>query len=1539
MKGTYKKISAAVMSVMTIVSLLMNLIVFPVSADTEQVILATDFSDGIIPGNIFSTYTWGSTEGMSVINEGSDGSECLKYTPQGDGEGGGKTDDTFFFPANLDAMASALRDDWRDAEITIAFDMKFAPGGTGDVYAGLKMCKSWTRDFGSPGDPVVGQSLDNKITPGAWTSLSTTFKVSDYYATESGLCVYFTYWQQSSANPEYWIDNVKISMKDLGGAPAPQPGAPVTVWEEDFEASASVPSELMSISGSNLSTDSGKNGRGLKLTSTSTWDNVIIKLSELAEETDWLYKDITITYDYKVEFAASAATQFDWGIRAATDYVFNESTPGYAIPHLAAPWTADTPAVPKGAWTSMTATFNLVDTLGKAAVDAGLANNGVQIFFDTRGIDAGALQYFDNFKITIEGEPDPTAPVTIWEEDFESSGSVPTAAITSVSGGNLSIGSGKSGNGLKLDNQEKWESAVVKLSELTGETDWLYKEITLTYDYKVEFSTADATFNWGIRAATNYTFNDSKPYLAVPWTTATPAVNKGEWTSMTATFNLVDVLGKTDLDAALVSGGVQMFFSVWEIDVGALQYFDNFKITVEGEPDPNVPVTIWEEDFEENLFLPDTVVTTTEGWSKYDNLSVTAGSGKDGGNGLKYVRSEDWHRGVVLEMDPMNSDTSWLYKDITFSYDYKMESTNTDSAYNYADYAVGVTVGHDFDDWKPETAAKWCIRGWEEPGVPKGTWKTITTTFNLVDLMGKAAIDAALASGDGIQIYLISWPEKKMDMQQYYDNFKVVGILGSVTPEPPEPGPETTIWEEDFEASASVPAEITSVSGGNLSVDSGKSGSGLKLSYQNNWDCTVIKLDELSDDISWLYEDITLTYDFKVEFASSSDTMFNWGIKTATSFGFNDWEPQNNVKWLAQAWTEATPAVNKGEWTSMSVTFNLVDVLGKDVIDAALASNGVQITLHAWEVNTGASQHFDNFKIIGTYGDTTPDDPGDGGDTIDPADPTDAVLPDGHVPLWKQDFTGTADLPSIITTINGDRGVTLSKNSGALKFKPDNDWDGVVLRLSEMYRTDTKWLYGDISIAYNYRVDSDAANVEWGIRTTVASQYTPGTPGNDGQYVTDVAARGNQMPTGAWQTVTLTFNLVDLLGKSVVDEALANGGGIQIFINAYPNGTGTLQYFDNFTVGAEEWDDYVDPYPIPEQQITLWEQSFENGSSVPGTFTTIGGNPGASINTGGSTRTILSIGEGRDGGSSLRFEPIVDYDDMVLKLSDVYTADYGWLYGNITVQYDYKAYSDNDEAQTAGVIHHGIRTAVGFDYNQGTAENPNPKIKDVLNPWDQDNPPIAIGEWRTYTVTFNLVNLIGEKAIDDALDSGSGIQLVFGARHAKYCAVQWFDNMVITADEWDGYGGGKPMDPGDGKNIFEGLLDLNAPIGGTVKGRLVDENGKPIEGATLILRSDPITVITDENGNFIFTNVPAGTHTLHLVDKNGKEFDSAKKITLKNGETVTVNAIFDGTKFLTELTSDGAGTGDSFPLVAVGILFLSAAAAVLFASKKGRLFA
>jgi len=94
---------------------------------------------------------------------------------------------------------------------------------------------------------------------------------------------------------------------------------------------------------------------------------------------------------------------------------------------------------------------------------------------------------------------------------------------------------------------------------------------------------------------------------------------------------------------------------------------------------------------------------------------------------------------------------------------------------------------------------------------------------------------------------------------------------------------------------------------------------------------------------------------------------------------------------------------------------------------------------------------------------------------------------------------------------------------------------------------------------------------------------------------------------------------------------------------------------------------------------------------------------------------------------------------------------------------------------------------------------------------------------------------------------------------------------------------------------------LPEPEDGTVKGKLLDENGKPVSGARIILYSvdgsGEYSSLTGSNGNFEFKNVPVGSYGLALIGPDGNEIQCDLLVEVEKGMIVNVNARYNGEKF------------------------------------------
>ncbi|MFO7618043.1 MAG: Ig-like domain-containing protein [Thermoplasmata archaeon] len=76
------------------------------------------------------------------------------------------------------------------------------------------------------------------------------------------------------------------------------------------------------------------------------------------------------------------------------------------------------------------------------------------------------------------------------------------------------------------------------------------------------------------------------------------------------------------------------------------------------------------------------------------------------------------------------------------------------------------------------------------------------------------------------------------------------------------------------------------------------------------------------------------------------------------------------------------------------------------------------------------------------------------------------------------------------------------------------------------------------------------------------------------------------------------------------------------------------------------------------------------------------------------------------------------------------------------------------------------------------------------------------------------------------------------------------------------------------------------PANGTIVGRIVDENGDPIQNATVSLGDTGLTATTNSNGEYTFTDVPPGTYTLGF-NASGYE-PTTTSVTVTAGEPTTV---------------------------------------------------
>jgi hypothetical protein len=55
-------------------------------------------------------------------------------------------------------------------------------------------------------------------------------------------------------------------------------------------------------------------------------------------------------------------------------------------------------------------------------------------------------------------------------------------------------------------------------------------------------------------------------------------------------------------------------------------------------------------------------------------------------------------------------------------------------------------------------------------------------------------------------------------------------------------------------------------------------------------------------------------------------------------------------------------------------------------------------------------------------------------------------------------------------------------------------------------------------------------------------------------------------------------------------------------------------------------------------------------------------------------------------------------------------------------------------------------------------------------------------------------------------------------------------------------------------------------------GKVVDVNNQPVENATITIPTAGLFALSDEHGDFVIDNVPAGIQTLYTIHRNFQKF-------------------------------------------------------------------
>lgn len=158
-----------------------------------------------------------------------------------------------------------------------------------------------------------------------------------------------------------------------------------------------------------------------------------------------------------------------------------------------------------------------------------------------------------------------------------------------------------------------------------------------------------------------------------------------------------------------------------------------------------------------------------------------------------------------------------------------------------------------------------------------------------------------------------------------------------------------------------------------------------------------------------------------------------------------------------------------------------------------------------------------------------------------------------------------------------------------------------------------------------------------------------------------------------------------------------------------------------------------------------------------------------------------------------------------------------------------------------------------------------------------------------------------------------------------------YDELAFVRDDSDAY-----FDDGDWALKYENISYESEAESGVIKGYLKNASGKPIGGATVVLRPGDFEAVTDKKGYFVFDNLPDESYYLSVLMKDGTECEFDELLYITEGSVLELDLTYDGDASL--IKADGLpSTGDSEMMkfnVIVSIFALSVMSCRLFYKKK-----
>ena len=309
--------------------------------------------------------------------------------------------------------------------------------------------------------------------------------------------------------------------------------------------------------------------------------------------------------------------------------------------------------------------------------------------------------------------------------------------------------------------------------------------------------------------------------------------------------------------------------------------------------------------------------------------------------------------------------------------------------------------------------------------------------------------------------------------------------------------------------------------------------------------------------------------------------------------------------------------------------------------------------------------------------------------------------------------------------------------------------------------------------------------------------------------------------------------------------------------------------------------DDVDAGVIPKPSLagTVLD---ENGAPIEGVELTI--DDGA-----GFTTTTLTVVDG-----SYRFD---DLDPGTYTVTESQPAGYG----DVSTSAGSVGGDDSVQNEVSGVVLTPGALATGYDFVEGFSSIAGSVFEDVNNNGVRDGGEFGLAG---VDVTLNGTDPNGAITAVTVSTDVDGDYVFDDLLAGTYVVTEPTQPAgLLDGTDVAGSAGGTAVNPGDEINSISldpgedaTGYDFGEIDGGLVSGNVSDVNGAPIVGVTLTLSGSddlgsvtPVVVVTDVDGNYVFSDLRPGTYT--VVESQPAGFGEGGESTDDTGATTSTNTI------------------------------------------------